>query len=156
MIFATVGTQLPFPRFLEAIDQIAGRRHLSIVAQTCDPKASYPHLETHASLAPSAFDQYVRSADIIVGHAGIGTILSAARARKPAILFARRADLGEHRNDHQMATLASFRNREGIYAATSLEELETYMTSTGLTPFSMDNVTSRQPLIDGLRAFIAG
>ncbi|MEA3389272.1 MAG: glycosyltransferase [Pseudomonadota bacterium] len=154
MIFATVGTQLPFPRFLEAVDRVAGRRGLKVIAQTCDPGCSYAHMETHATLAPSQFDRLVRSADIIVGHAGIGTILSAARAEKPAVLFARRADLGEHRNDHQMATLSSFRDRPGIYAATTEDELDHYMTASNLKPFTTHDVTARQPLIDGLRAFI--
>lgn len=154
MIFATVGTQLPFPRFLEAIDRIAGRRGLRVVAQTCDPDSSYAHMETHAAFAPSTFDCLVRSSDIIVGHAGIGTILSAARAEKPAVLFARRADLGEHRNDHQLATLSSFRTRPGIYIATTEDELEHYMTASDLKPFTTDDVTTRQPLIDGLHAFI--
>ena len=51
MIFATVGTQLPFPRMLAALDGIAGERGLKVTAQTCEHGAHYAHMETFAAMA---------------------------------------------------------------------------------------------------------
>ncbi len=155
MIFATVGTQLAFPRFLTVLDGIAGRHGLRIVAQTCDPDARYRHLESHPHLDPAAFDGYMRSARLIVGHAGIGTILSARRAEKPLVAFPRLASLGEHRNEHQLATVATLGERPGIYVAHDDAELERLLITPGLSPLRMADSPARAGLLDTLRTFIA-
>lgn len=155
MIFATVGTQLPFPRFVSALDAIAGRRGLRIVAQTCGDTDARPHLDRHEHLDPVTFDRFVREASVIVGHAGIGSILSAGRAGKPIILYPRRASLGEHRNEHQLATVAALCDRPGIHIAHSDEELEVLLTTPDLTPFQLEQSANRTALVDRLRAFIA-
>jgi UDP-N-acetylglucosamine transferase subunit ALG13 len=153
LIFATVGTQLPFPRFIAVLDDIAARHGLSVVAQTCDP-SSYPHLDAHAQMRPAEFDAAVRACDVIVGHAGIGTVLSALKAAKPVVLFPRRAALGEHRNDHQLATVEALRERDGIYVAEDADTLERYLTGATLTAAQLHAVPARQRLVARLRNFI--
>lgn len=155
MIFATVGTQLPFPRFLGALDAIAGRRGLRIVAQTCGDTVDRPHLEKHEHLDPVTFDRFVRDASVIVGHAGIGSILSAGRAGKPIILYPRRASMGEHRNEHQLATVAALCDRPGIHVAQSDEELDALLGTPDLTPFRLEQSANRNALVERLRQFIA-
>lgn len=155
MIFATVGTQLPFRRLIDALDAIAERRGLTIVAQTCDPARSYSHLDAHAQLDPASFDRYVDAAELIVGHAGIGTILSARRAGKPLVILPRRASLGEHRNEHQLATAGSVGQREGIHIADDEAELERWLTAGPLPPMHLGDSPDRAPLVRRLAAFIA-
>jgi UDP-N-acetylglucosamine transferase subunit ALG13 len=155
MIFATVGTQLPFPRLITLLDRIAGRHGLDMVAQTCDAEARPEHLTAHAQLDPKTFDELVARASLIVGHAGIGTILCAGRSAKPLILFPRRASFGEHRNEHQLATVASLEGREGIYIARTDEELEELLLRPSLLPLKMGNSIKSAPLIARLRDFIA-
>ena len=107
MIFATVGTQLPFDRLLSALnDWAAAHPDHPVIAQTGMTTASYPHLTCHIHLDQAGFAQQMAQARVIVAHAGMGTILSAAEAGKPVILMPRRAAFGEHRNDHQLATAA--------------------------------------------------
>jgi UDP-N-acetylglucosamine transferase subunit ALG13 len=50
----------------------------------------------------------MRAADAIVAHAGMGTIISALEFGKPLLVMPRLASLGEHRNDHQLATAERF------------------------------------------------
>ena len=76
MIFVTVGTQLPFPRLIKALDEAASKNDLEIVAQTCDPYCVAPRLACVPHLDPESFDNHVRRAKMIVAHAGIGTILA--------------------------------------------------------------------------------
>ncbi len=154
MIFATVGTQLPFPRFLALLDDIAARHGIEIVAQTCEPGVDYPHLKTHAQMAPTVFDEAIKRCDLIVGHAGIGTVLSALKVQKPVVLFPRRAALGEHRNDHQLATVQVLRDRSGIYVADSDEALEQYMTTGTLEAAQLTQGPARVQLVERLRGFI--
>ena len=132
MIFATTGTQLPFPRLIAALDALAPRLGETVIAQIGPDPASYPNLETHATLSPDRFDTLFAKARIVVAHAGIGTILSARRHGRPLILMPRRFAHGEHRNDHQLATARELEKRAGLSVAWETEDLAEMLT--GPTP----------------------
>lgn len=134
MIFATIGTQLPFPRLMAALDALAPSLNEPIVAQIGADPGAYPHLDTHATLAPDTFAARFAEARVIVGHAGIGTVLSARQHGKPAILVPRRHEFGEHRNDHQLATAAALEGREGLYIAWTPEEISALIRRPDLAP----------------------
>lgn len=154
MILATVGTQLPFPRLLGALDDIAGRHGLRVFAQTADSHLQLLHIEHKDHLAPSEFRERSAGASLLVGHAGIGTILTARKLRKPLVIFPRRAALGEHRNDHQLSTAKAVEHAEGIYIAWTEAELETLLTSGDLEPASLGFSQRREDLIQHLRSFV--
>ena len=137
MIFVTTGTQLPFPRLIDAMEAIAAKSDERILAQTgaeTGAAARWPHLELHSTLRPEAFEAAFREARLIVGHAGIGTVLSAQRFRKPLILLPRRTALGEHRNDHQMATARQLDGRQGLTIAWEADALAALVAETGQPP----------------------
>jgi len=117
VILVTTGTQLPFPRLVAAMDRLVPTLGERVVAQVGPDAATYPNLETHATLAPEVFVALFRDARLVVAHAGIGTVLSARRHAKPLILMPRRHRLGEHRNDHQVATAEALQGRQGLYLA---------------------------------------
>lgn len=105
MIFVTVGTDLPFDRLVQAVNCWAKENARSdVFAQTGRSGSKPDFIESAEFLEPTEFTKRFKRADLIVGHAGMGTILSALRFGKPALVMPRRADLGEQRNDHQMAT----------------------------------------------------
>lgn len=105
MIFATVGTQLPFDRMLTSLDNWAAHNPgIPVFAQTGDSPGSFPHLDTVASLSQVEFQTRFERARLVVAHAGMGTILSAAEVGKPLILMPRRMKFKEHRTDHQQDT----------------------------------------------------
>jgi UDP-N-acetylglucosamine transferase subunit ALG13 len=124
MIFATTGTQLPFPRLIAALDALAATLPEPIIAQIGPDRGRYDNLQTHESLTPAEFDEMFTEARVIVAHAGIGTILSARRHRCPLILVPRRADLNEHRNDHQGATARGLEQRAGLNIVWDVADLE--------------------------------
>lgn len=124
MILVTVGTQIPFDRLIEWVDQIAPRLHgEEIVAQSCAGTYTPRHFTTRHFIQPDQFEQLMDRARIIVAHAGTGTILSAMRRRKPIIVVPRLASLGEHRNDHQLATAKSLATAYHVAVATSAAQL---------------------------------
>ena len=57
------------------------------------------------------------AAELVVAHAGIGSVVTAGEHGKPIVLLPRRARLGEHRNDHQRDTVAHLAGRPGIFVA---------------------------------------
>lgn len=122
MIFLTVGTQLPFPRLVEAMDHIAGRLYEPVLAQTAvDCKCR--NLIVEPEMAASRYQRVITQARVVVSHAGIGTVLAAQEAGIPVVLVPRRAELGEHRNDHQIGTVRSLVGRQGITAVWNTDGL---------------------------------
>lgn len=134
MIFVTTGTQLPFPRLVAAMDSLAPDLGERIVAQIGPDPRAYPSLEIMDRLPPDRFEALMAEARVIVAHAGIGTILTARAHRKPLILMARRHDRGEHRNDHQVATLRALDGKPGLYAADDGADLARLLRRDDLQP----------------------
>lgn len=104
MIFVTIGTQAPFDRFIKMVDEIAANLNEEVIAQTFKSQYKAKKIKTVDFLAPDEFNKLFKEARMIVAHAGMGTIISAMQHQKPIIIFPRIAALGEHRNEHQMAT----------------------------------------------------
>lgn len=117
MILVTVGMQLGFDRLIEAMDAIAPTLGQEIIAQTGKGEYRPKHMEMHEKIAPQEFEALVERCSLIVSHAGIGSVLTAQRYGKPIILFPRRHALGEHRNDHQVATVRHLEGRPGVIVA---------------------------------------
>ncbi|WP_395673897.1 glycosyltransferase [Phenylobacterium sp.] len=105
MIFVTVGVQLPFDRLVRAVDGWAATRgRRDVVAQVGATTYQPTAMEAYAFLKADEFARRVEAADLIVAHAGMGSIITAIELGKPLFILPRRAALGEHRNDHQLAT----------------------------------------------------
>lgn len=118
MIFVTVGTQLPFDRLLSAMNSWASRNQTTqVLAQTGASKARFSHLQTVARLNHADFSLRFEAAHLVVAHAGMGTILTAAELGKPIILMPRLAKFGEHRNDHQLDTAAEMSRLSNVTIA---------------------------------------
>lgn len=124
MIFVTVGGQLPFDRLIRAVDGWAGEHAQEpVIAQIGSSGYLPKYMSARRLLTPAAFGAYVDDAQAVVAHAGIGTILACLERKKPLLIVPRRASLGEHRNDHQMATVRNLADRAGIWVALDEAEL---------------------------------
>ena len=125
MILVTVGMQLGFDRLIEAMDKLAPGLGVEVIAQVGRGEYTPQNMDTRISIPPAEFEQLVQRCQLIVAHAGIGTVLTAQRFGKPILLFPRRFDHGEHRNDHQVATARHLQGRPGVLIAMEETELET-------------------------------
>ncbi len=156
MIFVTVGTQLAFPRLIDAMQDHAARIDEPVIAQTGEAAAGrWPDLDVRPTLAPQSFAETFASARVVVSHAGIGTILSAARFGRPLVMLPRRVALGEHRNDHQMATAHQLEGRPGIHVAWEVEALEGFLLDPDLCAMEQGVSPERSLFLERLRALIA-
>lgn len=118
MIFVTVGTQLAFDRLIGAVDGwCAEHPDVRVFAQVGPTKLEIEHIEHEAFLAPDKANSLFLEASLIVAHAGMGSVLTALKFRKPILIVPRKASLGEHRNDHQLATAKWLSGRPGIRVA---------------------------------------
>jgi UDP-N-acetylglucosamine transferase subunit ALG13 len=123
-IFVAVGTQLPFDRLVRTIDEWAGKeRRTGIFAQIANSSFVPKHMEFSAFITPKEFRQRTEEADVVIAHAGMGTIITALELGKPVLVMPRVAKLGEHRNDHQFASARAFQNHGRIVVAWDETEL---------------------------------
>ncbi|MEY9753243.1 glycosyltransferase [Bradyrhizobium yuanmingense] len=124
MIFVTVGTQVQFDRLIRTVDEWAGARARSDVFAQIGP-SNYPfkHIRAERFIDPSRFKSCVEAASVVIAHAGMGSIITALELGKRIIVMPRRASLGEHRNDHQIATAKQFAAQGRIEVAFEEREL---------------------------------
>ncbi|GAA5217688.1 glycosyltransferase [Corallincola platygyrae] len=124
MIFVTTGTQFPFNRLVNTVDAWSSSlENVQVFAQTGPEGEAPKHIESQALLAPDEYESVISKTTHLIAHAGIGSIITAIEHNIPAILMPRKYTLGEHRNDHQMATAEKFKGRRGIYIAMDEAEL---------------------------------
>ncbi len=144
MILITIGTQLPFDRLIQDMDAIAPKLGRPVFAQIGPSKYTPKSFQYERSLHPLKMDEMIKKADIIVSHAGIGSILTAQRNGKPIIIYPRLARFGEHRNDHQLATCDKVKSYAGVYTADSKESLFDVLTRDSYEPPVHELIAARQ------------
>lgn len=162
MIFVTVGHELHFDRLIKAVDD------WSATAQDAEIFGQIGGVGEHG-YRPQNFewkefidsDEFTRrfeEADIIIAHAGMGTIITSLTMKKPIVIMPRKGSLKETRNDHQIATAEQFVKRDGIYVAADETELGAVLDNLLANPPSVASEAASkfaQPeLLDTIRQFI--
>lgn len=156
MIFLTLGTQIAFNRIIEAVDQAVAGLDEEVFGQIGNSTYQPKNFETQKFMSQSGFDDKFKAARVVVAHAGMGTILSAMKAQKPLIVMARKFEFGEHRNDHQSATVAQMRSLPGLHVADTSDDIRALLTQEALEPMSQSASPNRERLITTLRSEIFG
>jgi UDP-N-acetylglucosamine transferase subunit ALG13 len=124
VIFVTVGGQLPFDRLVHTVDRWAMDQQRADVFSQIGTSTNPPnHIQWERFLSPPDFQTKAREAEVIIAHAGMGSILTALELGKPIVIMPRRAHLGEHRNDHQCATVKRLGKDIGVVVAADESEL---------------------------------
>ena len=165
MIFLTIGTHEPFDRLVRAVDDWYGAtpRTVSLFGQITAPgPESYRprNFDWVARLDPGKYAERMEAADLIVSHAGMGSIITALHLGKPIVIMPRRGHLHETRNDHQFTTVKRLGNRPGIHIAEDEAALGPAMDralATLVGP-SADRIPAfaNPRFTDALRAFLIG
>ena len=111
MILLTVGNER-MDRLVKAFDEWIGSR-LDVqvkgaVAQIANGSYVPKNCNFIRYMTPAVYRQMFDQAEIIVAHAGIGTIITAMNANRLIVVMPRQARFGETRNDHQLATVRHF------------------------------------------------
>lgn len=159
MIFASVGSMLPFDRLVMAVDEWAGANpaeevYLQIGRGEYEPRhAPFVRMMPHTE-----YRQRLEDCDLFVAHVGMGSILQSLETRKQLLMMPRLAALKEHTTDHQLHTAARFRQTEGLMIVDDVVALHAAMSRLLREPLNPSGGISRyatQPLIDNVSAFLA-
>lgn len=158
MIFVTVGTQLPFDRLVKTVEKWAleSQTH-DVFAQTGASNYQPSAISSSRFLGVDEFDERVAAAELLISHAGMGSIITAMEMSKPIVVMPRLAKFGEHRNDHQLATVSKFSKLSNVFVA----ESEAHLAKTIDAALSVNSITieselaSRNALISSISKFIS-
>jgi UDP-N-acetylglucosamine transferase subunit ALG13 len=113
----------PFDRLIRAMDAwaagaaAAGSEPAELVAQIGEGSYQPRHMRWVKSLERADYARAVAGAELVVAHAGMGSVITAGEYGKPIVLLPRLASRGEHTNDHQVDTARWLRDRPGLYVA---------------------------------------
>lgn len=127
-IFVTVGTAFnPFERLLQYTDEAIAALDVPVsgVCQYGYSQTRPRVLSCQETLSRAEFDAEMARADVVICHAGVGTLWSALREGHKPLVVPRLGSLGEHVNDHQLEIVEAL-NQEGrieiIESAAQLRE----------------------------------
>lgn len=115
MIFVTLGTQkFQFNRLLKYIDEKkkSGEINEEVFAQIGNSDYIPTNYKFKDFLNKDEFEDYIKKADLVITHSGVGTIISAININKPVIVVPRLAKFGEHVDDHQLQIAESFSKKK--------------------------------------------
>lgn len=156
MIFLTVGSQMPFDRLVRAVDDWASAHpEVDVLAQIGETDFVPKAMRWVNVMAPEIYLEHVDACDFLIGHAGMGTVITAAERGKPLLVMPRRGHLRETRNDHQVATARWLAERPGLIVAMDEDEISTRlaaMLAQGEHEKASDSATNQ--LVAAVRAFI--
>ncbi len=101
--FVSVGncTQ-PFPRLLDAIAALGPSLPRPLVVQHGSGVFTLTDATAIPFLPMADFEARVAEAELLILHAGAGSVIHAIRAGRMPVVMPRRAALGEHVDDHQL------------------------------------------------------
>lgn len=123
-IFVTVGTDLPFDRLVKTLDTWASTHPgYEIYAQIGETSYKPRNISYCRFIEPPDFKKRFQESDLIISHAGMGTILSSLSFQKPLLVMPRIAAKGEHRNEHQLATAKHLQAINKVNVAQDEKEL---------------------------------
>ncbi len=113
MVFVSVGTQKQqFSRIFEMVEKSKLLKDDKIVAQTGNTIFKSDNIEMIPSLDTNKFNEYIKKADFVICHGGVGTIFNALENNKKILVVPRLAKYNEHINDHQLE-IAEELDKEG-------------------------------------------
>lgn len=158
MIFVTVGAQMTFDRLVGWVDDWAAKRDRDDVVAQIGPSDYVPRqLQVIPFMTPPEFRARLEAADIVIAHAGMGSIINALELGKPILVVPRHGEWNETRNDHQIATARRLGAEGLVQVADSAEELERALERMEPQTSPARIAAQAQPeLLDRLRSFALG
>lgn len=103
MVFVSVGTQKQqFTRIFQMVESSIVLKYDEIVAQTGNTKFESKRIKMLPSIDNNKFNEYIKKADFVICHGGVGTIFNALENGKRILVVPRLGKYKEHINDHQL------------------------------------------------------
>lgn len=123
MILVLLGTQnIPFTRLLEKLESMDLNQN--IIVQAGFTKFYSKKMEIFDYKKKEELIVLIKKADLIITHAGVGSIMDGVLNNKKVIAVPRLKKYNEHVNNHQLQIVKSFSELGYLKAVYDLNELE--------------------------------
>ncbi|MGZ3493157.1 MAG: glycosyltransferase [Thermodesulfobacteriota bacterium] len=159
MIFVTVGNHYQgFDRLIKKVDEIASRSPYDVLIQK--GYSTYcPQTVKYFDFVPiQAATDYIRKSELVISHAGIGTIILCRENGIPLLIFPRRKKYGEHGTDHQVEIAKALEERkdDNIFVVYEENQLENKIREILESPkrFVPSENIGKRNLVQVIRTFI--
>ena len=127
MIFVIVGSQkFPFERLIREMDRLKEKGIIKeeIVAQIGVSRYEPKHINWKRFMDKEEFDHNIEVCDLLVTHAGEGSIMTGLIKNRKVIAVPRFEKYGEHVNDHQLQIARALEKQKCIINVEYIENME--------------------------------
>ena len=125
MIFVTVGTHYQgFERFIEKMDQIAAKIDEKVIMQIGFTDYKPKNAKWFKFLEYDEINNLYKEAELIISHAGAGTLFDSLHSKKPIIIVPRLKKFGEHIDNQQIELAEALDSTNKVVAVYDIEDLE--------------------------------
>ena len=124
VIVGLTGTGPPFPRLLEGLAAYARLHPQQEIWVQHGTSKLLPPLTGEELVPRTLLLERMRRADVVVSHAGCGSISDAFRCAHVPVIMPRRAKYDEHVNDHQLELVEALSSEGRIIAVHDIADLD--------------------------------
>ncbi len=126
MILVTLGTHpQPMDRLLRELDRLveAGVIRDEVIVQAAAYGYRPRHIRSLPTIPADEFHRLIGSADVVISHAGPGTLAAVRQAGKTPVVVARASEYREHVDDHQVRYAQRLQPEPGYVVVADLKDL---------------------------------
>lgn len=127
MILVTLGTQdKEFRRLLDIVEDAINRKVIKdeVIVQAGHTKYDSKNMKIFDFLDREEFCKLINECDLLITHAGVGSIITGLNNDKKVIVVPRLAKYNEHLNDHQLQITNNFVKKGYILALNEEDKIE--------------------------------
>jgi UDP-N-acetylglucosamine transferase subunit ALG13 len=122
VILLTLGTHpQPFERVVDWVLDLG--EEVVVQHGSTPPRPDAPNTVWHEFLDHEVLGGLMACADLVICHAGVGTVMSALRLGRTPVVMPRLMDRGEHVDDHQLQITRALASRNYVIPCTEREQL---------------------------------
>lgn len=150
MVLVSVGTQKQqFTRIFQMVENSIVLKNDEIVAQTGNTKFESKRIKMLPSIDNNKFNEYIKKADFVICHGGVGTIFNALENGKRILVVPRLGKYKEHINDHQLEVAGQLEKEGYLILYKDGEDFDKYVNK--LKKFNPKKYVLDEKFLDILR-----
>lgn len=145
MIFVVLGTQkFQLNRLLIEIDELieAGGITQEVIAQIGASDYVPKHYKYYRYIDKKQFEEFISQSTVVITHSGVGSIISAMKAKKPVVIYPRLHKYHEHVDDHQLDIAKAFEKKNYVICRYDDDTLAQVMKRCRKYPFADYNAST--------------
>lgn len=147
-IFVIVGSTYPLDRLIKEIDKISNK--YEIFAQIGNSNYKPKNIKFKKLLEYDEIIKKIKWSDLVISHAGAGTIIDVLSLNKKLLLFPRLKKNKEAIDDHQIEIAKAFEKKFGIKYTTNEKEIEKLITQTK----TIKKINKKNKLVNEIKGLI--